>query len=498
MKFAQFLFLIIAAAVVPVHAGGDHAATGDRGHAHADEGPPTVAVTQWTDRMELFMEYPMMVVGDPGDFIIHLTVLEGFQPVHTGRVTLSFVGLDGRPQSTTADQLLREGIFKPTVTFETPGPREFTLVYAGPSVTDTFVIDDFKVYADEKFLPHIHEEAGDHITFLKEQQWKVPFATATAVVREVRHSVWAIGTVLPSPNAYVEIVSPVEGVVQVDGGRTPALPGTSVSRGDLLAVITPPLQGNGWASARLAFEQAERDYERAQRLKERQAISDRDFEAIENEYRTRRAGFESLRGGGGTEALELHAPIRGRIIEWDLKPGQRVSAGDKLMAIADPQTVWLRANVYERDYHTLGTPVGALVKTGKDGVVIDASQMRVLSTGGALDLESRTVPVLMEVTNETGALRINETVPVELYTSDRSTATAVPVGAIYDDNGMDVVFIQVEGEAFEKRIVRKGPRYENWVSILSGLNVGERVVTEGGYFVKLASTTTEIGHGHAH
>ncbi|GAB4315138.1 MAG: hypothetical protein Kow0074_02550 [Candidatus Zixiibacteriota bacterium] len=498
MTLAGILLLILFSAVRPAHAGGEHAAALDGAHAHADEGAPTVAVTQWTDQMELFMEYPMMIAGEPADIIIHLTVLNGFQPVRSGQVTLSFTGLDGERHTVTAGELLREGIFKPSVQFDSPGPREFTLVYAGPAVTDTFVIDGFKVYAEKKFLPHVHEEAGDQITFLKEQQWKVPFATAIAEQREIRHAVWAIGEILPSPNAYAEVVSPVDGVVQVDGGRTPSLPGTSVSRGDVLAVITPPLQGDSWASARIAFEQAQRDYERAQRLRDRQAISERDFEVIENEYRSRKAGFESLRGEGDTSALELHAPIHGRIIEWNLKPGQRVSAGDKLMAIADPLTVWLRANVYERDYRSLGTPVGVLVKTAREGVVIDGARMRVLSSGGALDPQSRTVPVLIEVANEDDVLKINETVPVELYTSDQSTATAVPVGAIYDDNGMDVVFIQVEGEAFEKRIVRKGPRYGNWVSILSGLNTGDRVVTEGGYFVKLASTSTEIGHGHAH
>ncbi len=498
MRLAGILFLILISAVAPVHASGEHAASEDDAHAHADEGPPTVAVTQWTDRMELFMEYPMMVVGEPSDFIIHLTILDGFQPIREGEVTLLFSGINGTQKSVTADQLLREGIFKPSVTFDSPGPREFTLVYNGPTVTDTFAVDDFKVYAEEKYLPHVHKDAGDLITFLKEQQWKVPFATATAERREIKRSVWAIGEILPSPNAYVEVISPVDGVVQFNGGRTPALPGTSVSRGDILAVITPPLLGDGWASARLAFEQAQRDYERAQRLKEREALSERDFEAIENEYRSRKAGFESLRGGGDTDALELHAPIHGRVIEWNLRPGQRVSAGDKLMAIADPQTVWLRANVYERDYRTLGTPVGVLVKTGRDGVVINGPRMRLLSSGGALDPESRTVPVLIEVANEEGALKINEIAPVELYTSEQSSATAVPVGAIYDDNGIDVVFIQHEGESFEKRIVTKGLRFKNWVSILTGLEVGERVVTEGGYFVKLASTSTEIGHGHAH
>ena len=124
--------------------------------------------------------------------------------------------------------------------------------------------------------------------------------------------------------------------------------------------------------------------------------------------------------------------------------------------------------------------------------------MRVLTTGGALDPATRTIPVLIEVTNSSGHLLVNESSPVELYASEGDSAVAVPRTAVYEDNGLDVVFVQVGGESFEKRQVVLGPHHAGWVSIVEGLLPGERVVTLGGYHVKLASTSAEIGHGHAH
>ena len=55
-----------------------------------------------------------------------------------------------------------------------------------------------------------------------------------------------------------------------------------------------------------------------------------------------------------------------------------------------------------------------------------------------------------------------------------------------------------EKELFEKRKVETGIRYKGWIEIKDGLEAGEHVVTKGGYMVKLASTSTDIGHPHVH
>lgn len=490
--------MVDAPGVLAQDHGHDH---GAERAAHADGGEiPTVAVTQWTDTMELFMEYPEMVARQPGRFIIHLTVLDGFQPVRDGRVRLVFTASDGVRVEHAADSLLREGIFAPEFGLEAAGVYDLALTYEGPGASCMFRIREFRVHASAASIPAHGDGPGGEIAFLKEQQWKIPFSTAPAEEREIRQSVWAIAEVLPASAGYVEIVAPVDGVVQAGGAGDLALPGAAVKRGSTVARLAPTLQGNGWTESELAYVQAERNLERARRLRDKNAISDREFEEAENEFLVRQAGRRGLSGAGFDGVLNLTAPIAGRIMDWQVRPGQYVRAGDRLMTVVDPDVVWLQANVYEADFRSLGRPVGVFVNAGGEegGWTIPETDLRVLATGGALDPATRTIPVLLEVVNTSGRLSINESVPVELVTSRTGSGLAVPRSAVYRDEGVDVVFAQVGGESFAKRLVKTGPHFGGWVTILEGLRPGERVVTRGGYHVKLALTTTEIGHGHAH
>ncbi|HEX2896547.1 MAG TPA: efflux RND transporter periplasmic adaptor subunit, partial [candidate division Zixibacteria bacterium] len=155
---------------------------------------------------------------------------------------------------------------------------------------------------------------------------------------------------------------------------------------------------------------------------------------------------------------------------------------------------------YENDFRELGRPAGVYIKSDdfNDTWNVNGGDMRVLTTGGALDPVTRTVPVLFEISNVDNILNINQSMPVEVYGTAGKVATAIPITAIYEDEGMDVVFVQAGGESFEKRLVTLGPKFAGWVTVLNGIQEGERVVSRGGYHVKLASTTAEIGHGHAH
>ena len=495
------LFLLILLFAVRVTAGGGRSHGDDlKSQDHGDDTSHGVAVTQWTDQLEMFMEYPMLVANEPGRFVIHLTLLDGFQPARVGEITLQFTRLEDRAYEFATSELISDGIFAPTVELPKAGAYKFMLSYRGPDTGGTFHVGDFIVYPSEDAIPHRSSaRAAGEIGFLKEQQWRIPFATAEPEVREIKRGVWAIGEVLPSPKAYAEIVAPVDGVLQIADDDNLALPGSVVHRGDILATLTSTLQGDGWVSSRLAYEQAMRNFERAERLREMDAISQREFEEAKNEYEARKAGFQRHQDAG-SEALELRAPINGKIIEWTARPGQMVRAGEKLMAVADPSVVWLKVNVYESDFRLLDHPVGAHINahgtTG--GVILTADDMKVLTTGAALDPVTRTIPVLLEVTNTAGRLTIYESTPVELYSSVGDSSIAVPETAVYEDDGFDVVFVQTGGESFEKRIVDAGPRHAGWVSILDGLRLGDRIVTRGGYHVKLASTSAQIGHGHTH
>lgn len=521
MKYVIFAVVMIAGLALWAFLGAaqqddhghEHGSTTSQDSDHGHDQPtgsiselsgddlPSVAVTQWTPKMELFMEHPVLITGVSGKFIIHLTTLDDFQPVRTGSVKLVFTHESGKTYEVSQDSLLREGIFTPTIELAQAGSYQFTLLYSSPKVKESFEIANFVVYKDAKGIPVLVEHDDEEISFLKEQQWKIDFRTEPVQRRSIRSSLRAVAEVLPQQKGYAELVSPVDGILGVEHNHSLVIPGSKVDKGQILACISPTLQGtDGWTEIRLSFVQAERDYQRAERLKSRNAISQRDFEEMERDYLVKKASHESFAESGETDRFHIRAPISGSVMQMQILPGQKIEAGQKLMTIVDPSTVWLQVNVFETDYYRMSKPTGIyLTIPGRDsGISVGQSGMQLLSVGSAIDPDNRTIPVLLEIANPDLLLKINQSIDVELYSGGIEPALCVPRGAIYDDDAHDIVFVHTGGESFAKRVVEVGAHDDGWVSILTGLEEGERVVTQGGYHVKLASTTTEIGHGHAH
>jgi multidrug efflux pump subunit AcrA (membrane-fusion protein) len=167
----------------------------------------------------------------------------------------------------------------------------------------------------------------------------------------------------------------------------------------------------------------------------------------------------------------------------------------------DLSSVWVVANVFEHDLGRIGGVTSARVRVpGRaDELVVAPPAGRLVTIGRLLDPQTRTAPVIFELTDPAGILRVGQSVDVLVATGAPRRALAIPEAAIIDDAGRSVVFVMVEGEAFERRIVRTGMRSGGWVEVLGGVAAGERVVTEGAYDIKLASSTGAIPeHGHAH
>jgi multidrug efflux pump subunit AcrA (membrane-fusion protein) len=116
-----------------------------------------------------------------------------------------------------------------------------------------------------------------------------------------------------------------------------------------------------------------------------------------------------------------------------------------------------------------------------------------------LDLVSRTVPVVFEVENTDALLKLGSAVSVQLVTQSTVEAVAIPRAAVVDEDGILVAYVQVDGEAFERRQLTLGIREGDWIEVTEGLTPGERVVTRGAYLIRLAASSSTIpAHGHAH
>jgi RND family efflux transporter MFP subunit len=461
---------------------------------------PTASFTQWSDRIELYAEYPLLVAGTNSTFAIHFTHIDGFRPAQRGQLSLVLTGEDSSIHEFTASGPVRPGLFTPDVQLDEPGEYDLSISLVDPPNSETFRAGKVRVYgaADSLHLPHDHATGG--ITFLKEQQWSIPFATTDVAFRRVQSGLWATCEVMDHPDASVDIAAPVEGIIRVGAGKTLIQPGALVNQGDVLLVMTPPVLGEGWASAQILYEQAKRDFERARSLRERNVISEREFELTENQYLALKSGFESVSADGAADALKLRAPQSGQITEWDVHPGEHVTPGQHLMTVVNPGLVWLRVNLFKEDLHIADQIEGAFVKqdAAGNGVVLTSAQMTLISQGATVDPATRTVPLLFEVENTDGHLHLGELSAVQLYVSGGRATTAVPTSAVLNEGGLTVVYVQTGGETFERRVVELGAQSHEWSATRSGLMLHERVVTRGAYQVQLAASSGEMGHGHAH
>lgn len=474
------------------------------------------SVTLWTEKTELFMEYPALIVGKEAAFAVHLSDLTDFKPVIQGQLTCVFERAGREPLTVIAQSPSYPGIFRPIVTFKEPGTYDLYLKLEGSQVSDLIHVPGVIVYDIEASAPLASETVGGEelITFLKEQQWKIDFRTESVRKYKLSSSVHAVGEILSQPQMHAEVPAPVNGVILAD--QNVALPsvGQWVNKDDVLAIISPPASTEtSFNSIRSDYLIAKLEYERAQRLYEQKAIPQKRLEEAKLRFETRKASYDvfarqvnfiSSDEDDGLSAIhfQLRPPINGIIQEIHFHLGQNVHVGQRLFTITNPKNVLLKADV----------PVARIAKT-KD--VSDASfkiegydqefrvselEGRLISISSIVNTDSRTVPVTFSLNNPGNILKIGMFAEVSVKTGDRVEALAIPNSAVFDDNGTPVAYIHVEGESFAKRTLKTGIIDSGYTQILSGISEGERVTTVGGYQIRLASLSTSVptGHGHEH
>jgi len=466
--------------------------------------PAGGAITLWTDSTELFMEHPALIVGAPDKFAVHLTDLTDFAPLRSGRVTLRFEPKGGGEAVVVTQETPRlPGIYGPAPAFKQAGIYDLTITVESPQARDLIRVPDLRVYASVTEAPK--EEGGEPggINFLKEQQWKTAgFATAFATTGEVTESFQATGQIVPAAGKMARISAPVAGIIEVSGLTQSPAPGQRVAKGQVLAVLTPALGegGSSYAQARAELREAEDEHARADRLYAAEAVPQRRVHEAGIRLAAAREALASFGGSGAAREdgrVVIRAPLSGVVASRTLTPGSRVDAGAELFTVVDPSVVWLEARVPASEAARVSPRGKATFRVAGSEAVMPVS--RTISVGSVIDSVSRTVPVIYEVANRDGVLKIGMHAQAAVGTARRVAGVVIPSSAILDEDGRAVVYVQPEGERFEKREVQLGGDSEGRTVVLSGVKAGERVVTGAPYQVRLASLSTSVpAHGHEH
>ena len=481
-----------------------------------------ISITKWTEKTELFVEFPALVVGQETPFAAHITDLETFKPVSDGNLRVSLTSSQGKQIDAEAKTPTVPGIYRPVVTVDRPGSYRLAFHRYHPGKQEVYdTIDAGEVEVVDK--PRATKESTETpqakgITFLKEQQWRMDFATEPVGEKELAVLLKMSAEIKPAAAGQVQIGAPVAGriMVMAKGG---GVPGQKVRQGEELAVILPlPSKNKVELDAELRtvnseLEAAEKELERVEELYKDKIVPRKRLEQSQRDVAVQKARLESTRSQlglldgsgkfapGSRERLSVRSPISGTVVAANITPGAHVEAGQNLLSIIDLERVWFEGRLFEMDIPKIrkferGTFTTAALS---EPFNLDQPKTRLVNIGSVIDPATRSVPLILEARNEEGLLKIGFQGVLALQTGERSHGLAVPLSAIVDDKGLAVAFVQTGGESFERRELELGIRTEGLAQIKSGLKPGERIVTKGAYRVHLGSLSSQLpAHGHAH
>ena len=226
---------------------------------------------------------------------------------------------------------------------------------------------------------------------------------------------------------------------------------------------------------------------REQRLFDAKITARQDLEAAVAAKRTAEAELQRAEAAvsaagvtGGGRYLAVRSPIGGRITEVDTQLGAYVSAGAELFNVADPRRLQIDASVPVSDAQRIQPGDRAQVELPSGGVV----EARVRSVTPALDAESRTATVVLQLGGAPGGLTQGQGVRVRIVPrGSQQRGIILPEEAVQQIEGRDVVFVTIKG-GVQAVPVTLGTRSGGRVEIVDGLETGQTVVTRNAFALK--------------
>jgi cobalt-zinc-cadmium efflux system membrane fusion protein len=206
--------------------------------------------------------------------------------------------------------------------------------------------------------------------------------------------------------------------------------------------------------------------------------------------RLRRFGINET-DGSTSSSTTIRAPFAGVIVHMDAAPGEVVDVGSELFSVADLSTVYVQAQVYEKDLGSVRLGQSASITV--DSYPSQLFRGRVVSISDLIDPQTRTAAVRCQVANANAHLKLDMLAMVRFSTPTRRATLSVPADAIQLIDNKAVVFAQTSSAHFDVRAVETGLTSGGRTEIVHGLKAGEHVVWRGAFAVKSVLLAKELG-----
>ncbi len=342
-----------------------------------------------------------------------------------------------------------------------------------------------------------------HFTVTPEQRKR--FGVTPAALTTFRPTLEVTGSVAFNGDHSTQVIAAISGPVT----RLLVNPGARVKAGDVLATVTSPDFAVAVATYRKALE-AERNAKRIQARNEQLFASDAlarndldqsradavaaaaDVEAAAqglSAIGVEGAVIAAIRDGKQTAPVEgaIRSPIAGVVVEKLINPGQLLQAGSTAaFTVADLSSMWVLANVYERDL--------ALVTAGETvDILTDAHpkpiEGRVDYVSAMVDAGTKATTVRIVAQNPGETLKRDMFVRVQVRAKAARQGILVPDAAVLrDDQNLPFVFVANADGTFDRHRVTLGAHVGTQYEITAGVKVGDPVVGNGALFIQFAES----------
>ena len=312
------------------------------------------------------------------------------------------------------------------------------------------------------------------------------------------------GKIEANPNLVAHVTLPV-------GGRVTSVSvkiGDAVKRGDPLLTIESPdadaaestyrQAQAGLTQAKANLNKAQADYDRSSDLFAHNAVAKKDVLTAENalaqatatveqsqaaiDQAARRLQILGLKPGAFGQKVTAAAPISGKVLEMSIAPGEyRNDTTAPVITIADLSTVWVSSDVPESQIRFIDP--GERIDVSLAAFPGETFRGKVTRISDTVDPQTRTIKVRAEMDNARGRLR-PEMFGTIRHTDSVRTVPVVPTGAIVQEGGKSMVWMERAPGRYQPIEVKTGGRTDDGVSITSGVRAGDRVVTDGAMLLR--------------
>lgn len=344
-----------------------------------------------------------------------------------------------------------------------------------------------------------HDHSEDFIYFTQDQADAARVAVEVIQLDTFRQVIKTSGQVLSGRGDEATVSATATGIVSFS--KSSIASGSAVKAGESVVTISSNSlpDGDPIAKAKIAYETALKEYERASSLVKDQIISVKEYEQIRLMYETAKMNYEAQASNYSANGVRVTSSLGGFIKNLYVNQGDFVTVGQPIATISQNKKLQLRAEVSETYFSRISTINDANFKMAYDNKLYKLSELngKLISHGKASDGESFYIPITFEFDN-IGNIIAGSFAEIFLLSTPQIDVISAPVSAITEEQGLYFVYIKTDDEHYRKQEVTLGETDGARVLIKSGLNAGDIVVTNGVYQVKLAATPSVIPEGHTH